>query len=142
MIMKRTFDTETIRLMILFENITHVPVMDCVVNEKSNTICFVIGDGNLGMAIGKNGNSVKRAEKMIGKNIRLFEFSKDLGTFVKRLIPQTTDLTIKKKGGETIVEVRIQRRDRAFVIGRDGKNLKIYKELLKRSHQVSDLVVV
>ena len=139
--MKRTFDTDTIRLMILFENIAHVPVLDCIVDKESNTVCFVIGDGALGLAIGKNGNSVKRAEKIIGKNIKLFEFSKNLDTFVKGLIPQATDVIIKKEIGEVLVEVKVQKRDRAFVIGRNGKNLKIYKELLKRSHHVNNLVI-
>lgn len=139
--MRRTFDTETIRLMILFENITHAPVMDCVIDEASNTICFVIGNGTLGLAIGKNGNSVKRAEKITGKSIKLFEFSENLNKFVKGLIPQATEVEIKKESGEIVVEIKVQKKDRAFVIGRDGKNLKMYKELLKRSHHVGGLIV-
>lgn len=139
--MKRTFDTDTIRLMTLFENVTNAPVMDCVVDGESNTICFVVGEGKIGLAIGKNGNSVKRAEKLTGKTIRLFEFSKDLGSFVKRLIPQATDVKIKYENNETVVEIRVGKKNRAFVIGRNSRNLKMYRELLKRSHLVDDLVV-
>jgi N utilization substance protein A len=133
------FDTETIRLMILFENLTGAAVKDCIVDE--DTICFVIEEGKLGIAIGKNGNSVKNAENMINKTIKLFEFSSDLSTFVKNIIPKATSVTINNDGDKVIIEIKVERNDRPLVIGRDGKNLKMFKELLKRSYNVSDLII-
>jgi len=137
--MTMKFNTETIRLMILFENLTGAAVKDCIVDE--DTICFVIEEGKLGIAIGKNGNSVKNAENMINKTIKLFEFSSDLSTFVKNLIPKATSVTINNDGDKVIIEIKVERNDRPLVIGRDGKNLKMFKELLKRSYNVSDLII-
>lgn len=137
--MTMKFDTETIRLMILFENLTGAAVKDCIVDE--DTICFVIEEGKLGIAIGKNGNSVKNAENMINKTIKLFEFSSDLSTFVKNIIPKATSVTINNDGDKVIIEIKVERNDRPLVIGRDGKNLKMFKELLKRSYNVSDLII-
>jgi N utilization substance protein A len=133
------FDTETIRLMTLFENLTGTSVKDCLIDE--NTIYLVVGEGELGIAIGKNGNSVKNAENMMNKTIKLFEYSDDLSKFVKNLIPKVTSVTIHNQDDRVVIEVRVEKNDRAMVIGRNGKNLKIFKELLKRSHNVSDLIV-
>jgi len=135
------FDTETIRLITFFENITGAPVKDCIIENGSNTVYFVIEEGKVGVAIGKNGNSVKNAEKMIGKCIKLFEFSKDPITFVKKLMPKTTEIKIKNESGKTTVEVKVEKKDRALIIGRDSRNLKVLKELLQRNHQINDLII-
>ncbi|HLC39412.1 MAG TPA: NusA-like transcription termination signal-binding factor [archaeon] len=133
------FDTETLRLMTLFENVTGAPVKDCVVEE--NTIYYVVDEGKVGMAIGKNGASVHHAEKIAGKTIKLFEFSKELVRFVRNLIPQAREVKIKNDENGTVVEIKIEKKNRAVVIGRDGKNLKLFKELLQRNHNVIDLVI-
>jgi N utilization substance protein A len=137
MVMK--FDTETIRLMTLFENLTGVPVRDCLINE--NTIYFVVDEENVGIAIGKNGNSVKNVENVMGKTIKILGFSNDIKKFVKNLIPKAINVEIKNEGGKTVVEVNVEKSDRAMVIGREGKNLKIIKELVKRSHGISDIII-
>lgn len=135
------FDTETIRLITLFENITGAPVKDCLYDMDSKIVHFVIDEGKVGIAIGKNGNSVKNAEKLIGKTIKLYEFSENMKTFIKNLIPQTSEIKIKNENERTVVEIRVDKKSKAVVIGRDGKNLKIFRELLQRNHQVSDIVV-
>ncbi|MHA1743116.1 MAG: NusA-like transcription termination signal-binding factor [Candidatus Heimdallarchaeota archaeon] len=133
------FDTETIRLITLFENITGAPVKDCI--SDNNTVYFIIEEGKVGMAIGKNGNSVKHAEKIIGKSIKIFEFSEDLVSFVKHLIPKAVGVKIRYEDDKKIVEIEVEKKDRAVVIGRDGKNLNLFKQLLQRTHKINDLVV-
>jgi N utilization substance protein A len=139
--MKLTLDTDTIRLITLFENITHAPVKDCLVDGETNTIYFIVEEGKIGIAIGKNGNSVKYAERVIGKTIKLFEFSKDVVTFAKKIIPQATAVKVRNEDGKVTIEVDVERKNRPVVIGRGGRNLRICKELFKRNHRIDDLVV-
>lgn len=138
-VMTMKFDTETIRLMALFENLTGASVKDCILDNS--VIYIVVDEGEIGVAIGKNGASVQHAEKKIGKMIKLFEYSKDIAQFVKNLIPQTTDVKIRNENEKVIVEIRVDKADRAIVIGRDGKNLKLLKELLQRNYTVNDLII-
>jgi len=138
-IMAQKFDTETLRLMTLFENVTGATVKDCIID--GNVIYYVVDEGKVGIAIGKNGASVRHAEKLSGRMIKLFEFSKELTKFVKNLIPQATEIKIKNSDGGTVVEIKIEKKNRAMVIGREGKNRKLFKELLQRNHNVSDLIV-
>ena len=133
------FDTETIRLITLFENLTGIPAKDCLVEE--NVVYFLVDEENVGMAIGKNGNSVKNVENVINKTVKIFGFSNDLNKFIKNLVPKATDIKINDQEGKKIVEVSVEKSDRPIVIGREGKNLKILKELLKRNHNVDDLII-
>jgi len=133
------FDTDTIRLITFFENFTGVSVRDCLVDN--NCIYFIVEEGKIGIAIGKNGNSVKNIERMVKKNIKLYEFSKDLNIFIKKLIPQVNNIKIRNDNERTIVEIKVGKKDKALVIGRDGRNIKVFKELLQRSHNVNELLV-
>lgn len=137
-----TFDTNSIKLITFFESLTGVNVRDCLIDEKSNTVFFVVEEGQIGLAIGKNGRSVRNAEKIIKKRIKVIEFSKDLSTFVRKVIPHVVDVTIRNKENKTTtVEVRVEKRNKAIVIGRDGKNLKLYRELLQRNFNVAELII-
>jgi len=139
--MKLSFDTDTIRMITLFENMMNVNVRDCIVDNDSKTVYLVIEEGMIGMAIGKNGSSVKHAEKIVGKTVKLFEYSNDIVEFVKKMIPQTTSVKIRNEDGKITVDVRVDKRNRPIVIGRGGRNLKLYREMLKRNHKVDDLIV-
>jgi N utilization substance protein A len=139
--MEARFDTETIRLINAFENVTGAPVKDCVIDTDGKTVYFIVDEGKIGIAIGKNGSSVKQAEHMIKKSIKIFEFSSDLAAFAKNLMPQSSDIKVKAEGEEIVIEVRVDRGQRPLLIGRDGKNIKLYKELLQRNHNVNDVVI-
>lgn len=139
--MQVTLDTETIRLITLFENLTGAGVRDCLVDNAASVVYFVIEEGEVGKAIGKNGSIVKKTENLIKKDIKLFEFSNDVERFVKNLIPQTNLVKLKNENGRDVMDIWVDKRDKAVVIGRDGKNLKIFKELLQRNHDVSEVMV-
>lgn len=134
-------DTETIRLITLFENLTGVGVRDCLVDNENNIAYFVIDEGEIGKAIGRNGSSVKNIENLIKKNVKVFEFSDNVENFVKNLISQINSVELRMKNGINVAEVHVDKRNKAIVIGRNGKNLKVYKELLQRNHNVNELIV-
>ena len=134
------FDTETIRLITLFENLTGTGVKDCLIDNSVNTVYFVVEEGKVGMAIGKNGDSVKNVEHLIKKNIKIFEFSSNLNDFIKKIIPQGIEIKVRNED-RIMVEVKVEKKDKAMVIGRDGKNLKLYKELLGRNYGVNEIII-
>ena len=133
--MVQVFNTEAIQVINLFESFTGVGVKDCLIQGK--TIYIVVEEGKINLAIGKNGTLVKELERILKKNIKLFEYKAELKDFVKSLIPQAKSVEIKDR----VVEVRVDKRDRPIVIGRDSKNLKIVEELLKRNSKIEKVVV-
>lgn len=125
--MEIKFDTETIRIITLIENMCGIKVKDCL-NDK-DFIYVVVEEGYAAKAIGKNGTIVKNFEKIFNKNVKIFEYSADPLKFVKNLIPYATSIYFK----DGKINVKIEKIDRPKVIGKEGKKLKIYKSLLKRS---------
>lgn len=139
--MSVTLDTEKIRLITLFENLTGAGVRDCLVDDENRIVYFVIEEGDIGKAIGKNGAVVKKTESLIRKDIKVFEFSDDVETFTRNLIPAINLVKLKTENGRSVIDVWVDKRNKAVVIGRDGKNLKVYKELLQRNHGISGVTV-
>ena len=136
--MARDFTSKTLRLLTIFENIANVSVRDCFTDN--GVIYYVVEEGDAKRAIGKNGVLIKNAERIIGKKIKIFEYSPDVKTFVKNMIPQCKEMNIIKND-EQIIEIKVSKNDRGFVIGRNGQNIKIYKEILKRIYNIDDLQV-
>ncbi len=134
-----TFTTESIRLLTLFENMTNVSVKDCLVTK--DVIHYVVEEGKIGLAIGKNGNSIKNIERVVKKKVKVYEYSTNLETFVKNLIPQCKEIKTMNNEDSIKVEIKVSKNDRGFVIGRGGEKIKIYKEILKRVHNISDIQV-
>lgn len=133
------FTTETMRLLTLFENITNVPVRDCFLNN--DTVYFIVEEGKIGLAIGKKGNSIKNVERVIDKRVKVYEYSSNPVKFIKNLIPQCKEVDIKSEANKITVEIKIDKKDRGYVIGREGKKIKTYKQILKRIHNISDISV-
>ncbi len=136
-----TLDTETIRLITLFENLTGTDVKDCLIDNDNSVVYFVIEEGEIGKAIGRNGSIVRKTENLIKKNIKVFEFSNNVEKFIKNLIPQITSVKLKTVDERNMVDVWVDKRDKATVIGRDGRHLKVYRELLQRSYDISEITV-
>ena len=134
-----TFTTESIRLLTLFENMTNVSVRDCFITDDS--IHYIVEEGKVGLAIGKNGSSIKNVERVVGKKVKVYEYSSDIKNFVKNLIPQCREVKITNENGSVKVEIKVSKNSRGLVIGRGGERIKIYKEILKRVHNVSDIQV-
>jgi N utilization substance protein A len=133
------FTTETIRLLTLFENITNVPVKDCFVDN--GTVYFIVEEGKIGLAIGKGGASIKNVERVIGKKVKVFEYASKPVDFIRNLIPQAKQITLRNTGNEIEAEVKVDKSDKGYVMGRGGEKIKIYKEILKRVHNISSLQV-
>ena len=134
-----TFDTETIRLITLFENITGVMVKDCFINE--GVVYFLVDEGKVGMAIGRNGSIIKNVEKIIGKKVKVFEYKKNPVEFIKKIIPNTISVELVTKDGKQTINVKVPKKVKPLVIGRNGRNIKIFRTILKRNYKIEDIKV-
>lgn len=131
----RNFDNDTLMVITAFENITGTEVRDCIC---SDTIYFLVNPGKIAMTIGKNGNNIKTAERMLGKQIKVFEWAEDETEFVRNLIVKAQKVELK----EEKATVSISQEDRGAIIGREGYNIKIIRELLVRNSNVKELKIV
>ena len=140
-IMTLKLDTESLRYIAALENTTGAEVKDCIVD--GNTIVYVIKQGNLGMAIGKGGANIKKLTTALGKKLHLVELHEDPVQFATNLLGGATakSVTLKDDGQTKKIVIEADNKNRGTIVGKGGKNVEMIKSLLKRHHNVEDVVV-
>ena len=133
--MKITLDQKTIQFMDLFHNLTGSTAVDCL--PEDDYIYFVVSKGEYGLAVGKNGSKVKNAERVFKKPIKVFEYSENLEEFVKNLVSDIQEISTS---GKTIF-VKVSAKDRAKIIGKGGKNIRVINKFLQRLFDIEELKV-
>lgn len=132
--MKVTLDEKIIQTITIFQNLTGSSVVDCIEDED---LYFVVAQGQYGLAIGKNGRKIKNAERLFKKTIKIFEYSPDVKEFIKNMIPDSQVIEINDNN----VFVRVKQFDRARIIGKGGKNIKVIGNFLERLFEINSLKV-
>jgi NusA-like KH domain protein len=128
----RNFDTDLLRTITAFENITGTEVRDCVF---SDIVYFLVNPGKIAMAIGKNGQNIKTAERMLKKPIKIFEWAEDSQQFIKNMVPGVQKIEIS----DDVATVSVDKDNRGIVIGKKGSNIKVIRELLERNSPIKDI---
>ncbi|MBI2542529.1 NusA-like transcription termination signal-binding factor [Candidatus Woesearchaeota archaeon] len=135
---KMKLDSESLKLIALFEANTGAKVKDCIQNEK---LIFIIEENDIGKAIGRNGSNIRKMEGMLKKKIKLAEFSSDVLQFVKNFVypAEISDVTIENG------IVAIHGKDtatRAMLIGRERHSINHLANIVKRYFDVKEVKVV
>ncbi|MFN4336007.1 MAG: NusA-like transcription termination signal-binding factor [Candidatus Nitrosocaldus sp.] len=137
--------SDELRLMSLFQSITTVTAKDCVIDEKMDRVIFVIGKGDMGLAIGRNGSTIRTLQGMIGKRIELVEYSDDLAEFVKNILGKEVVLDVKignhSSNHGKVVTVIVDSRKKGMVVGREGRNVEKARLLTKRYFDVTNVII-
>jgi len=134
-------DQEAIGLASLLERIAGVRVKDSFRDEEGETVYFIVEEGQLGKAIGKDGVHVKRLQQELGKKVRLVEFHPDVVSFIKSAIAPLTAEEIVEEAGSVMIKDS-SKKTKSLLIGRGGKNLKLLNRAVKRFFQVEEVKVV
>ncbi len=137
-----TLTEECMRLISQFESLTGAGSRDCIVDNRNERIIFVINPGDMGLAIGKGGSSIKKASDVMGKRIEVGEYSADPSQFLRNcfLPAQVTGIdfdTDEEDQQVALIEVRDE--DRGLAIGKAGKNIFKAKVLAQRQHDIADV---
>ena len=131
-----TYDTEMIRNINLFESITDVEVRDAIIKEDE--AYFVVPEGKAGMAIGKGGKVVQKVQEKLGRDIKIYEYSDNLGKFINNLVP--ADIRGVDIDGDK-VEIDVPNNNKGRVVGKNGQKIESIREILQRTHGVEEVKV-
>jgi len=131
----RAFDQDTIQLITEFEKLTGSEVRDCI---KDGAIFFLVNPGKAAAAIGKGGQNVQAAEKVLNSQIKVYEWAEDSVAFIRNLIPHADKIELSD--GKALVTINMQ--NRGAVIGKSGSNIKILRELVGRNSNIKELKVI
>lgn len=132
---------DCMRLISQFESLTGAGSRDCVIDERNERIIYVINPGEMGLAIGKKGASIKKASDVMGKRIEVVEYSEDPEQFIKNcfLPAQVVSVEFEESEEGPVAHVEVREEDRGIAIGKEGKNIFKAKRLSQRQHDIADV---
>ncbi len=135
---------DELQMISLFQNVSNATVRDCIIDEKSDRLIFIIEKGQMGLAIGKNGSTIKNLQSVIGKKVELVEYSNDPAELIKNsLSPQYIhSVKINDSAHGKIAIVVVDPTKKGIVVGKEGKNAEKARMLAKRYFDITNVLIV
>jgi transcription termination/antitermination protein NusA len=112
--------------------LTKSTAYDCVIDDRFDRVIYVIRQGDMGLAIGKNGENTKRLQKVLGKRIEMVEYSDVMEQFIVNIFKPAEVTRIEQlKNGPIMVFVKHQS-DLGTAIGKAGCNIEKARTLCRK----------
>ena len=136
--------SDELSLMSMFQGMTGATARDCVIDEKRGRVIFVIAQGQMGLAIGKEGASVKKIERAVRRPVEVVEWAEDVEGLVKNSLGaklvQEVRISDRLDGTKGVVVI-VDSKKKGAVLGLGGKNAEKVRLLAKRYFDVSNLQI-
>ncbi len=136
-----TFTSETLGYIAHFEKMTKAKVRDCFFAHDK--LVFVVENGQIGLAVGKKGDNAKHVRDTLKKDIQIVEYSDKPEKMVGNIfhMHDVKGVEIEDRGNKIHATVNVDPANKAKAIGREGKNLKLAREILLRHTHIESISV-
>ncbi|HSQ94138.1 MAG TPA: NusA-like transcription termination signal-binding factor [Methanoregula sp.] len=113
--------------------LTKATALDCVIDDRFDRVIYVIRQGDMGLAIGKKGDNIKRLQNVLGKRIEMVEHAENPAEFITNIFKPAEVTGIDRGSEEGPVNVFVrQRSDLGIAIGKAGCNIEKARILCRR----------
>jgi transcription termination/antitermination protein NusA len=136
---------DELRLISLFQTISSASARDCIVDDKMERVIFIVNKGQMGLAIGKGGATIKQLQNVVTKKVELVEYSDDASEFIRNILnsEMVNDIKINERSdGSKQAVVFVDPKRKGIVVGREGRNAEKARLLAKRYFQISNVLIV
>jgi N utilization substance protein A len=126
----------------LLQNMTGATIVDCILDDE--TIIFTVKKGEVGLAVGRGGEKIKRFRTMTNKQVEIFEYLEDPDKFLRNALKPAKVKDIRlvdKMDGHKIAMVNVDPKDKGIAIGKNGENIKKIRFLAQRYFQLDTVVI-
>jgi N utilization substance protein A len=115
--------------------LTRATAFDCVIDDRFDRVIYVIRQGDMGLAIGKKGENIKRLQNVLGKRIEMVEFAEIPDDFVANIFKPAEVTGIERTTENGPVNVLVNKKsDLGIAIGKAGCNIEKARILCRRFH--------
>lgn len=128
----------------MFQGMTGATAKDCVVDEKRNRVIFVVAKGHMGLAIGKDGASVKKIERAVRRPVEVVEWADDVEGLVKNSLGAKYVQEVKvseRLDGTKGVVVIVDSKKKGAVLGLGGRNAEKVRMLARRYFDITNVQI-
>lgn len=137
-----TLTYDDIQLINVLEKRTGARAKDVVICD--NEVIFVVENGDLGKAIGKQGVNVSRLKKALGKKIEVVETAPNIKEFLKHIFYPVNVKSVNETivGEKKLASVLVDPKNKGLAIGKGGEKIKKARLLAKRLFEVDDVKIL
>ena len=113
--------------------LTKATALDCIIDERFERIIYVIQKGDMGLAIGKKGENIRRMQNVLGKRIEMVEYADEQNAFIANIFRPVEITGVEKDPVSGVLLVSIQRKsDLGTAIGKKGANIEKARLLMRK----------
>jgi NusA-like KH domain protein len=136
---KTVYDIDMIKLINLFENVTHARVKDAF--YMKDILTFIVFEGDMFKALGKNLTNLHKMEDMLQKRLKIVEFNSELTRFLANLLyPYKVREIVQDDKIVTIMDD--DTKTKGLIIGSKAQNLRQYESIAKKYFDIEEIKVV
>jgi N utilization substance protein A len=135
---------EEMQMMNIFETTTGAHTKDCIIDQKLNRIIFIVKEGDMGLALGRQGSNLKRVKELLKKNIDVVEYTEIPEELVKKALAPARIKTVsmtQRKDGRKVAIVTVDAKDRGVAIGKGGRNVEKARIIARRYLDIQDVII-
>ena len=135
---------DEMKYMQLLQNMTGATIVDCIVKDDEETLIFTVKKGEVGLAVGKGGEKIKRFRHMTNKQVEIYEYLPEPEKFIRNALKPAKIKDIRlvdRMEGKRIAMVNVEPRDKGIAIGKNGANIKKIRFLAQRYFQLDTVII-
>ncbi|HJJ27816.1 MAG TPA: NusA-like transcription termination signal-binding factor [Methanocorpusculum sp.] len=104
--------------------------VDCIIDDRFDRIVYVVQKGQMGLAIGKSGENIKKLASVLGRRIEMVEWDESPEEFIKNCFKPAE--IVKVDIGETVSVYIPDKSNMGLAIGKGGATIEKARMLIKR----------
>ena len=128
-------ETQSIRSIAAFENITQVHAKDCLLTD--DCVYFMVDPEKVGLVIGRNGAVIRELRRVFGKTVKVLGYFDNPEAFIRNTFPNVKSIDMNSGG----ITITLPEEDKVAAIGKNGRNIKAVREMMDRHFSVKSLRV-
>ena len=113
--------------------LTKSTALDCIIDDRFDRIIYIVKQGDMGLAIGKKGDNIKRLQNVLGKRVEMVEYSEDRDEFVTNIFKPAEVDRVEQDSTTGQLNIYVKRKsDLGIAIGKGGCNIEKARLLTRR----------
>ncbi len=142
--MERTIGFKERRYIEELRILTRATALDCIIDEKFGRVIYVIRQGDMGLAIGRKGENIRRLQNVLGKKVEMVEYSDDFFQFIRNMFKPAHVTAIRESGVPGTINIVVtQKGDLGLAIGKGGITIEKARTLSRRfgGPEIAEVIV-
>ncbi|QYZ79732.1 NusA-like transcription termination signal-binding factor [Methanofollis formosanus] len=123
--------------------LTKSVAVDCIIDDRFDRVIYVIKPGDMGLAIGKKGENIRKMQKVLGKRIEMVEYAEEREAFIANILRPAEVDSVKTDETTGKLEIVIRKKSElGIAIGKGGSTVEKARLLVRRffGEEVGEIV--